>query len=118
MIEKKIDHLTDAIMQLSVQIRELTDLYIGAIEVGDISGLIPAAVKLRNRRKDKNSEFREYSLLDARSIFMDLHRSFGELEAEKFLKKFNITTVTQLNEEDINRFVYEAKTEMELTENQ
>ncbi len=109
MIEQKLDRLTDAVVQLSIQIRELTDLYIGAIEVGDISGLIPAAVKLRNRRKDKNSEFREYSLLDARSIFMEYHRTFGELEAEKFLEKFGITTVTMINDEDVNRFVYELK---------
>jgi len=117
MIEQKLDRLTEAILQLAVQIRELTDLYIGAIEVGDISGLIPAAVKLRNKRADRNSEFREYSLLDARSIFMDYHRSVGELEAEKFLKKFKITTVTQLNNEDINRFVFDLKALMALAEN-
>ena len=113
MIEQKLDRLTEAVIQLSIQIRELTDLYIGAIEADDLTGLIPAAVKLRNKRKDRKSEFREYSLLDARSSFMDLHRSIGELEAEKFLKKFNITTVTQLNDEDINRFVYEIKELME-----
>ena len=112
MIEQKIDRLVEVIIQLSVQIRELTDLYIGAIEAGDISGLIQAAVKLRNKRADKHSEFREYSLLDARSIFMDYHRIFGELESEKFLKKFHVTTVTQLNEEDINRFVYDLKEAM------
>ena len=106
MIEQKIDRLTESIVQLTVQVRELTDLYIGAIEIGDVSGLIPAAVKLRNRRKDKNSEFREYSLLDARSIFMDYHRTFGELESEKFLKKYGVTTVTSLSDEDINRIVY------------
>ncbi len=116
MIEQKIDRLVEAINQLSVQVRELTDLYIGAIEAGDISGLIPAAVKLRNKRADRNSEFREYSLLDARSIFMDYHRIFGELESEKFLKKFNITTVTSLNDEDINRFVYECKATMAAAE--
>jgi len=113
MIEQKLDRLTEAVLQLAVQIRELTDLYIGAIEAGDLTSLIPAAVALRNKRKDRNSEFREYSLLDARSIFMDLHRSVGELEAEKFLVKFNITTVTQLNDEDINRFVFECRAAME-----
>ena len=112
MIEKKLNDLTDAVRQLTVQIRELTDLYIGAIEAGDISGLIPAAVKLRNKRKDKNSEFREYSLLDARAIFMDYHRVFGEIRSEEWLKKFNITTITNMAEEDINRFVYETKYEL------
>lgn len=117
MIEQKLDRLTEAVIQLSIQIRELTDLYIGAVEADDLTSLIPAAVALRNKRKDRNSEFREYSLLDARSIFMDLHRSVGELESEKFLKRFGITTVTQLNDEDINRFVYDIKAEMALTEN-
>ncbi len=117
MIEDRMDKLNDSIRQLSVQIRELTDLYIGAIETGEMSKLIPIAVKLRNKRKDSKSEFREYSLLDARSIFMDYHRIFGELDSEKLLKRFNVTTVTNINDEDINRFVREVTAEMALAEN-
>ena len=116
MIEQKIDRLNDSVLQLTVAIRELTDVYVGVVEAGEASRMLPAAVKIRNRRKDKNSEFREYSLLDARSIFMDWHRSVGELEAEKFLKSFNATTVTNLADEDINRFVHTLKEKMALTE--
>ena len=112
MIEDRIQRLEDAIRQLTIQIRELTDIYIGAAEAGELNGLIPAAVKIRNRRKDKNSEFREYSLLDARQIFMSYHRIFGEKVSLEWLKKFNINTITDLSDEDINRFVFETKNEL------
>ena len=112
MIEDRIQRLEDAIRQLTIQIRELTDIYIGAAEAGELNGLIPAAVKIRNRRKDKNSEFREYSLLDARQIFMSYHRIFGEKKSEEWLIKFNIKTITDLSDEDINRFVFETKNEL------
>lgn len=113
-LEERLASLEDTIRQLTVQVRELVDVYIGAVEAGELNGLIPAAVKIRNRRKDKNSEFREYSLLDARSAFMDYHRIFGERDSEEWLKKFgDIKTVTELSEEDINRFCYETKAEIQ-----
>ena len=112
MIENRMQRLEDAIRQLTIQIRELTDIYIGAAEAGELNGLIPAAVRIRNRRKDKNSEFREYSLLDARQIFMQYHRIFGEKKSEEWLKKFSIKTITELSDEDINRFVFETKNEL------
>ena len=112
MIENRMQRLEDAIKQLTIQIRELTDIYIGAAEAGELSGLIPAAVAIRNRRKDKNSEFREYSLLDARQTFMSYHRIFGEKVSEEWLLKFNIKTITELSDEDLNRFVFETKNEL------
>ncbi len=111
-LEQRLASLEDTIRQLTVQIRELTDIYIGAVEAGELSGLIPAAVKIRNRRKDKNSEFREYSLLDARQAFMEYHRIYGERISLKWLENFEIKTVTELSEEDINRFCYETKAEI------
>ena len=113
MLEHRIQSLEDSIKQLTIQIRELTDIYIGAAEAGELSGLIPAAVKIRNRRKDKNSEFREYSLLDARQTFMQFHRIFGEKRSEEWLKEFMIETITDLSDEDINRFVYMVNELME-----
>ena len=112
MIEKRMQSLEDSIKQLTIQMRELTDIYIGAAEAGELSGLIPAAVRIRNRRKDSNSEFREYSLLDAREIFMQFHRIFGEKVSEEWLKKFHIKTITDLNDVDLNRFVFETKGEL------
>jgi len=112
-LEQRLESLEDTIRQLTVQVRELTDIYIGAVEAGELNGLIPAAVKLRNRRKDKNSEFREYSLLDARQTFMEFHRIYGELKSKLWLDKFEIQNITQLNNEDINRFCYETKAEIQ-----
>lgn len=112
-LEQRLSSLEDTIRQLTVQIRELTDIYIGAAEAGELNGLIPAAVKIRNRRKDKNSEFREYSLLDARQAFMEYHRIFGERNSEEWLNKFEIKTITELSEEDINRFCFETKAEVQ-----
>jgi hypothetical protein len=108
-LEDRLDRLDNTLRQLTLQIRELTDVYIGAAEAGELSGLIPAAVKIRNRRKDKNSEFREYSLLEARQIFMEYHRVFGDEDSEEWLAKFFITTITDLSDEDINRFCLETK---------
>ncbi len=112
MLEHRLQSLEDSIKQLTIQIRELTDIYIGAAEAGEMSGLIPAAVEIRNRRKDKNSEFREYSLLDARQTFMQFHRIFGAKKSYEWLKEFNIQNITELSDEDINRFVFETKNEM------
>ena len=70
MIEKRMQSLEDSVKQLTIQIRELVDIYIGSAETGELSGLIPAADRIRNRRKDKNSEVRECSLLDDRKIIM------------------------------------------------
>jgi len=104
-IEQRLGSLEDAILQLTVHIRELTDIYIGAIEMGDMSKLTPIAVKLRNRRADRKGKVREYSLQDARSAFMEYHRTFGERKSEDLIKKFAIETISQLASEDINRFV-------------
>jgi len=112
-LEQRLESLEDTIRQLTVQVRELTDIYIGAVEAGELNGLIPAAVKIRNRRKDKNSEFREYSLLDARQAFMEYHRAFGEKNSIAWLKTFEIKTITELNTEDINRFCFETKAEIQ-----
>lgn len=112
-LEDRLGRLEDAILQLTAQIRELTDIYIGAIETGQISKLTPIAVKLRNKRKDKQSEFREYSMEDARTWFFDFHRAFGEQRAAELLKKFQVQSVTHIAEEDINRFIYTIREVME-----
>ena len=113
-IEQRLGSLTDAILQLTVQVRELTDIYIGAIEMGDMSKLTPIAVKLRNRRADRKGETREYSMQDARAQFMEYHRTFGEKKTEKFMKQFNVKTISHLASEDINRFVLTVREEMSL----
>jgi len=112
-IEQRLGSLEDAILQLTVHIRELTDIYIGAIEMGDMSKLTPIAVKLRNRRADRKGETREYSLQDARQWFMDFNRTFGEQKTEILLMKFNINTISHLKSEDINRFVLTIREELE-----
>lgn len=104
-IENRLGSLEDAILQLTVQVRELTDIYIGAIEMGDMSKLTPIAVKLRNRRADQKGKVREYSLQDARTWFMEYSRNFGEKKTEELLEIFGIDTVSHLPSEHINRFV-------------
>ncbi len=112
-IEQRLGSLTDAILQLTVQVRELTDIYIGAIEMGDMSKLTPIAVKLRNRRADRKGEIREYSMQDARKWFMEYHHAFGEKKSEVLLEGFDIKTVSHIASEDINRFVLTIRELME-----
>ncbi len=112
-IEQRLGSLTDAILQLTVQVRELTDIYIGAIEMGDMSKLTPIAVKMRNRRADRKQEPREYSLGDARAKFMEYHHTFGEAKSLVLLSDFSINTVSHLASEDINRFVLTIREALE-----
>lgn len=112
-LEDKIGRLEDAILQLTVQVRELTDIYIGAIEAGDLSALIPAAVELRNKRADRKGTVREYSLADARMAYSDYHRTFGEKKAEELMKSFGVQTVSHIEFEDLNRFVLTIREQME-----
>ncbi len=112
-LEERLGRLEDAVLQLTAQMRELTDIYIGAIEVGNLSKLTPIAVKIRNKRLDKKNKKRDYSMEDARSYFSDYHRSLGEKKSKQLLKGFNIGTVSHLAPEDINRFIYVIKTTIE-----
>lgn len=112
-IENRIVQLQESIDQLTVQIRQLTDLYIGAIEVGELSALTPIAVELRNRRKRAKDKNIEFGLSDARSAFVEFHRTFGEKKADQLLKQFEIKTINHLASEDINRFVRTVQVKLE-----
>jgi len=116
MIEKSLQNLTKEIRLLRGTIRTLIEVQLSIVAEDPLLKDIPAVIKARNRKADKEGLPTEFGMKEAKEYFGRYYTTFGEADAVKLLKKYLITNVTQIQVQNINEFcadIYASLQELE-----
>lgn len=109
MIEKRLQTLEEAVLKLTVAVRELNELGQALIMTNpDTSAFIPDVVKRRRARTEKSAS--KQALIE---LFNDYCKKLGNDKGLEILELYGVRAIAQLPEEHWGDVFNLIKTEME-----